>query len=67
VLPGLATPGWSADPHVVAFCQSVVTGVGVIGSVVLLRRLWASDGLRSLLLAALAVALGLAGRVLVAA
>jgi polyferredoxin len=67
VAPDVAAPGWSADPHVVAFCQSVVTGVGVIGSVVLLRRLWASDGLRSLLLAALAVALGLAGRVLVAA
>jgi hypothetical protein len=52
---------------VVAFCQSVVTGVGVIGSVVVLRRLLPSDGLGSLLLAALALALGLAGRVLVAA
>jgi NAD-dependent dihydropyrimidine dehydrogenase PreA subunit len=67
VTPGWATPGWSADPHVVAFCQSVVTGVGVIGSVVVLRRLLPSDGLGSLLLAALALALGLAGRVLVAA
>jgi NAD-dependent dihydropyrimidine dehydrogenase PreA subunit len=67
VTPGWAAPGWSADPHVVAFCQSVVTGVGVIGSVVVLRRLLPSDGLGSLLLAALALALGLAGRVLVAA
>ena len=67
VTPGWAAPGWSADPHVVAFCQSVATGVGVIGSVVVLRRLLPSDGLGSLLLAALALALGLAGRVLVAA
>ena len=67
VTPGWAAPGWSADPHVVAFCQSVVTGVGVIGSVVVLRRLLPSDGLGSLLLPGLALALGLAGRVLVAA
>jgi len=36
-------PSWSADPHVVAFCQSVATGVGVIGSAGLLRRLLLLD------------------------
>ena len=60
-------PSWSADPHVVAFCQSVATGVGVIGSAVLLRRLLQSDWLRSLLLAGGALVLGVAGRLLVAA
>ncbi len=32
-------PAWSADGHVIAFCQSLVVLVGVAGSVVLLRRL----------------------------
>jgi NAD-dependent dihydropyrimidine dehydrogenase PreA subunit len=62
-----ALPGWSADPHVVAFCQSVVCGVGVIGSAVLLRRLLQLNAAASLLLSALALGIGVAGRVLVAA
>ncbi len=41
---------WSADPHVVAFCQSLVTAVGVVGSAVLLRRLLQPDLGRWLLL-----------------
>lgn len=32
-------PAWSADPHVIAFCQSVVVLVGAAGSLLLLRRL----------------------------
>jgi hypothetical protein len=30
---------WSADPHVIGFCQSLVLLVGVSGSVLLLRQL----------------------------
>ena len=30
---------WSADPHLIGFCQSLVLLVGVGGSVLLLRRL----------------------------
>jgi polyferredoxin len=62
-----ALPAWSADPHVVAFCQSLCTGVGVVGTAVLLRRLLLPDLWRWLALSALAAGLGLAGRVLVAA
>ena len=32
-------PSWSADPHVVGFCQSVLVTIGWVGSVVLARRL----------------------------
>jgi polyferredoxin len=62
----LALPAWSADPHVVAFCQSLATAVGVVGSAVLLRRLLQPDLGRWLLLSGLAGGLGLAGRALVA-
>jgi hypothetical protein len=31
-------PGWSADPHVVAFCQTLALLTGAAGSIVLLRR-----------------------------
>jgi polyferredoxin len=60
-------PAWSADPHVVAFCQSLATAVGVAGSAVLLRRLLQPTGMGWLALSALALGLGVAGRVLVAA
>jgi hypothetical protein len=60
-------PGWSADAHVVAFCQSLVVLVGLLGSVVLLRRLLLPDRLGWLLQSVVALALALAGRVLVAA
>jgi hypothetical protein len=50
-------PAWSADPHVVAFCQTLALLVGVGGSVVLLRRLlqparitWVGLSLATLLL-----------------
>jgi len=32
-------PSWSADPHVIAFCQSAVVFAGVLGLVVLIHRL----------------------------
>ena len=32
-------PQWSADPHVIGFCQSMVVGIGWIGAAILSRRL----------------------------
>ena len=32
-------PRWSADPHVLAFCQTLVIAIGWAGAVVLTRRL----------------------------
>ena len=58
-------PRWSADPHVIAFCQSLVLLLGTAGALVLLRRLgprgqgWWLAGGATLLLA-------VAGRWLVA-
>ena len=59
-------PVWSADPHVIAFCQSLLVGLGGAAALVLLRRLlngrrWQLAGLA----AALALAAG--GRWLIAA
>ncbi len=34
-----ALPSWSADPHVIGFCQSLALVIGAAGSLVLLRRL----------------------------
>ncbi len=62
-----ALPGWSADSHVVAFCQSLVMAVGLSGSLLLLRRLLQPSGWRWLLLCLLATGLGAGGRWLVAA
>ncbi len=63
VLPPL--PAWSADAHVVGFCQSAAVLVGLAGSAVLLRRLLA--GTRWQLAAfGLAVLLAAGGRWLVA-
>ncbi len=59
-------PAWSADPHVIAFCQSLAILVGVAGSVVLLRRLLQPQRWGWLALSALAVGLGAGGRWLVA-
>ena len=38
VLPA-GWPQWSADPHVIGFCQTLVVGVGWVGAVILSRRL----------------------------
>ncbi|MDM7952951.1 MAG: 4Fe-4S binding protein [Cyanobium sp. CZS 25K] len=67
--PELATrlPAWSADAHVVGFCQSLAVLVGVGGSLLMLRRLlqlafWAVP---SLALSGLVIGLGAGGRWLV--
>jgi NAD-dependent dihydropyrimidine dehydrogenase PreA subunit len=67
-LPQLAAhlPGWSADGHVIAFCQTLVLAVGVAGSVVLLRRLLQPLRWGWLTLGWLALGLGAGGRWLVA-
>jgi NAD-dependent dihydropyrimidine dehydrogenase PreA subunit len=59
-------PSWSADGHVIGFCQSVVVVVGLVGALVLLRRLLrvGSSALPAASLLALALAAG--GRWLVA-
>lgn len=63
---GLAWPGWSADPHVVAFCQSLVLLVGLLGSLVLMRRLGPQTGWRLTLASGSCLLLAAAGRWLVA-
>ncbi|MFM8661104.1 MAG: 4Fe-4S binding protein [Cyanobium sp.] len=60
-----ALPAWSADRHVIAFCQSLVMAVGVAGSLPLLRRLLQPSAPRWLLLGLLSAGLGLGGRWLV--
>ena len=32
-------PHWSADPHVIGFCQTIVVGIGWVGAAILSRRL----------------------------
>jgi hypothetical protein len=61
-----ALPSWSADPHVIAFCQSAVLLVGWLGAVVLLRRQFATQRAGWLGASGLALALALGGRWLVA-
>jgi polyferredoxin len=60
-------PAWSADSHVIGFCQSLAVAVGVAGSVVLLRRLLQPLRWGWLALGWLALGLGAGGRWLVAA
>ena len=59
-------PAWSADGHVIAFCQSLTLVVGVVGSVVLLRRLLLPGRWRWLIVSWLALGLGIGSRWLVA-
>jgi hypothetical protein len=59
-------PAWSADPHVIGFCQTLVVGIGLAGSVVLLRRLLLPARLGWILQAAATLAMAGAGRWLVA-
>ncbi|WP_010310045.1 4Fe-4S binding protein [Synechococcus sp. CB0101] len=61
-----ALPAWSADPHVIAFCQSAVLLVGWLGAVVLLRRQFATQRASWLGSSGLALALAMVGRWLVA-
>ncbi len=59
-------PSWSADHHVIAFCQSLVLLLGVGGSLVLLRRLLLNSRGTLWWGSAAALALGAGGRWLVA-
>jgi len=59
-------PSWSADLHVIGFCQTLAVGLGLVGSVVVLRRLLLPDRLGWLLQAALTLVMAGAGRWLVA-
>jgi len=64
---GLVTaPAWSADPHVIAFCQSAAALLGLSWAVVLLRRQLARSRQAWLGASALALLLAAAGRWLVA-
>ena len=65
LLPATSLPGWSADSHVVAFCQSAVLLLGVGGSAVLWRRLFNPRRWSWLALVLLTLALGIGGRWLV--
>ena len=58
---------WSADGHVIAFCQSLVVALGVVASIVLLRRLLQLEFRHWLWLSGLPLLLGAGGRWLVAA
>ena len=59
-------PGWSADPHVVAFCQTTVLLVGAAGCIVLLRRFLPAGRRGWRLGSLLATALAAGGRWLLA-
>ena len=59
-------PSWSADLQVIGFCQTLAVGLGLVGSVVLLRRLLLPDRLGWLLQAAVTLVMAGAGRWLVA-
>ena len=65
VLAGL--PAWAADPHVISFCQTLAVGLGLIGSVVLLRRLLLPDRISWLLQAGSTLIVAAAGRWLIGA
>ena len=60
-------PIWSADGHVIAFCQSGVVLLGCLAAVVVLRRLLANNRTAWLAASSLALVLAGAGRWLVAA
>ena len=57
--------GWSADPHVVEFCQSASVLAGLLGTLVLSRRMLYGESQRLWQLSSLAIALGWGGRWLV--
>jgi hypothetical protein len=65
VLAGL--PAWAADSHVIGFCQTLAVCLGLIGSVVLLRRLLLPDRLGWLVQAGGTLILASVGRWLLGA
>lgn len=58
-------PTWSADGHVIGFCQTLAVATGALASVVLLRRMLRQEGGLHWLAALATVALAVAGRGLV--
>ena len=58
-------PSWSADPHVVGFCQTVLIAIGWIGAVVLIRRLIVPERFNRMLGSMVMMVLSFAGRWLV--
>ena len=60
-------PAWRADPHVIAFCQSMFVLLGWGASVALMRRQLANHRTAWMGASGLALALAMAGRWLVAA
>lgn len=61
-----ALPQWHADPHVISFCQSVAVLLGLVMSVVLLRRQLASHRVAWIGACTVALLLAIGGRWLVA-
>lgn len=59
-------PHWQADIHVIGFCQSAVVLIGLLGTVVLLRRQLATRRTAWIGASLLAISLGATGRWLVA-
>ena len=59
-------PSWSADPHVVGFCQTFSIAIGWCGSILLIRRLVPAGRFNSLLGSMGMLVLSCAGRWLVA-
>ncbi len=64
--PAARLPAWSADPHVIGFCQSVVVLLGGLGSCLMVRRMLQPTWPRWLGLSGGVLALASAGRWLVA-
>ena len=60
-------PQWSADPHVIGFCQTLAISIGVVGSMVLTRRLRDDRSENWRLVSTMMVLFGVAGRWLVGA
>ena len=58
-------PQWQADPHVIAFCQTLAVGVGLGTAVVMLRRLLDQSRRTWLVGSMVLVLLSLGGRWLV--
>jgi NAD-dependent dihydropyrimidine dehydrogenase PreA subunit len=62
---GAGWPSWSADPHVVAFCQSAAVLAGALCSWWLLRRLLSNEPRKLWLATGLSASVGCLGRWLV--